>query len=61
MILTRQDLHDLLTDLERDKRRQSPATITLRRKLAELQVLMDPCRLAEIEVHLKHPARAARS
>ena len=36
MILTRTDVHDLRTDLERDARRQGPITIELRRQLAEV-------------------------
>ena len=55
MILTRQDMADLLCDLERDKHRQAPVTILLRRRLAELHQDQDERRLAEITLHLKHP------
>lgn len=42
MILTRTQIHDLLTDLARDAKRQWPVTIELRRQLAEVSQLMDP-------------------
>jgi hypothetical protein len=61
VILTRAELHDLLTDLERDSRRQSPATIRLRRKLSEVHECQEPDRLAEISVHLKkHTATSTK-
>lgn len=56
MLMDRQSVMDLLTDLERDARRQSPATIRFRRKLAEVAQLMEQYRMAEISVHLKKHA-----
>jgi hypothetical protein len=54
MILTRTEVHDLLTDLRRDATRQSPVTIELRQQLAAVSRLMDTARLAGLNVHLKH-------
>lgn len=53
LILTRTDVHDILTDLERDARRQSPNTIRLRRMIADVMPRMDTERTCQVVVILK--------
>jgi hypothetical protein len=56
VILTRQETHDLLADLERVRKQLAPATLRLLRQLEDAYQLMSTYTLSEIHVSVKREA-----
>lgn len=53
MIVTRQDTHDLLADLQRIRRQASPTTLRLLRQLEDAYQLMAQHTLVDVHIHVK--------
>lgn len=57
MIIPQQEMHDVLTDLQRIRRQASPATHKLIRRLEEAHEIMDKQAIAEITIRVKRHDR----